>query len=369
MGPLLSVDDFSFWEVYDANMSILEHSDIQAIVGVGPPGLPQLEASYEADADNTTLKWLEKSGWAPKALKRSAERKANSSAQALQRVLEKQDSLLEAFDTMIFSVCLQKARGSKGYFIWNDNDPTKKVDLFKQLPVSGTFTWGVTLNRVRLESSIGSAATEVGCYDGCGAIVDSGTSLLVMPRKAAENLKKAIDALGPFNCSNILGDDFWDRMPRLNFDMGGHELSLGPEAYLGQFVSPVRHPVKRFLQGRLPVFCGYELIVMTEDSETQFGPLWIVGMPFFREYYTTFDLGDVGRTSTIQSDDNVRPRSLFVANSDGVCSSPGEAPEGEDLVYVAPSSDKHNDFRRVNASQIQMPLWVSALYDAQLVHI
>ena len=27
-------------------------------------------------------------------------------------------------------------------------------------------------------------------------------------------------------------------------------------------------------------------------QETQFGPMMILGMPWFREYYTTFDLGD-----------------------------------------------------------------------------
>merc|ERR1719181_2460594 len=47
-------------------------------------------------------------------------------------------------------------------------------------------------------------------------------------------------------------------------------------------------------------------------SMTQFGPMWLLGMPFFREYYTSFDLG----TQT-------RERKVFIAKADKDCQPEG----------------------------------------------
>merc|ERR1719476_213284 len=33
---------------------------------------------------------------------------------------------------------------------------------------------------------------------------------------------------------------------------------------------------------------GCRPLIMTMDADSQFGPLWILGMPFFRKYYTNF---------------------------------------------------------------------------------
>merc|ERR1719387_3411301 len=54
------------------------------------------------------------------------------------------------------------------------------------------------------------------------------------------------------------------------------------------------------------------LIMDVGTSMTQFGPMWLLGMPFFREYYTSFDLG----TQT-------RERKMFVARADKDCQPQG----------------------------------------------
>jgi len=331
----------------------------------------------------------------PHSLKRMANAKADASADKLEYTLAKNDSLVEAFGTTRFSVCMQKSFGKPGYFIWNDHNPAHRSDLFKQVPVTGTFTWGVDLRNVRVSmASVGvgssKAPIDVGCSDGCGAIVDSGTSLLVMPQAAAASLQAAIDAMGPFNCSSIEEQGF-SPFPSLNFNLGGHELSLPPQAYVGVMVGLARNPLERFVSGRLPISCGYELAVMTEDAETQFGPLWILGMPFFREFYTTFDLGTAGRTplhpdvaeaaATVEADVE-RPRSLFLAESDGECTTPGShVPVEQELTHAKGASDGGSAslswrplgarlaHRHINASMLAMPHWISALYNGKKVHI
>merc|ERR1719277_1715117 len=60
-----------------------------------------------------------------------------------------------------------------------------------------------------------------------------------------------------------------------------------------------------------------ELLIGKIDVETQVGPMWILGMPFFREYYTTFSLGSNLRDKTA--------RKVYVAQADGDCEP--EAPQ------------------------------------------
>jgi len=60
---------------------------------------------------------------------------------------------------------------------------------------------------------------------------------------------------------------------------------------------------------------------MESYAETSLGPLWILGMPFFRKYYTSFN---VGRSHS--------DRSLFVAHASNDC-----LPADPDTVMVRTS--------------------------------
>merc|ERR1719387_1395896 len=56
------------------------------------------------------------------------------------------------------------------------------------------------------------------------------------------------------------------------------------------------------------------LIMDVGTSMTQFGPMWLLGMPFFREYYTTFDLGTKNPDGTKNKD-----RMMYAAKADQNC--------------------------------------------------
>merc|ERR1719254_437068 len=95
--------------------------------------------------------------------------------------------------------------------------------------------------------------------------------------------------------------------PDLVMNMGGQEVRLPPESYISAVVGSASSYVRKVMhlddrpspfaqssalsvQGGGTVNC--QLMVMDQGmQQTQLGPQMIIGMPLFREYYSTFDLG------------------------------------------------------------------------------
>jgi len=113
----------------------------------------------------------------------------------------------------------------------------------------------------------------------CPLIVDTGTSVLGMP---SAYIQPVLDAIGTVNadCSNVA------QLPPLAFTISGIDLVLEPEFYV--IYSPSA-------TGALTCQIGIEAVDVGL-------PLWIVGDPFLRKYYTIFDRGNnqVGFATAIQ---------------------------------------------------------------------
>lgn len=113
----------------------------------------------------------------------------------------------------------------------------------------------------------------------------------------------------------------------LRFKLGDVEFELPPEAYIMKVKGEVPASIFDVLvQWPRPtknkqVDVCLALIIELGNTQTPVGPLWILGMPFFRYYYTTFSFDS---------------RQIHVANADSNCEpkagpKPGELP-GETLV-------------------------------------
>jgi len=385
VGPLVA-PNVSFWEVYNADFGkLLEHSDFQAIVGVGPPGVPEAEADMKADHAQAKADWWDYK--VVKPLKENApfipvpnplQPAANKQERERQYVLTRNYSLLEIFNTQQFSVCLSRPMGSNGYFIWNDNAAKMHPNYFQQVPVIGKYTWSAQLENIRLMDPEAVLASKSEGSDGFiridqapsyAAIVDSGTSLLVMPTAVALNISAAMDRIN-INCGKVLLHP--ELLPQLHFTLGGKSFVLPPEAFLGSFVQPVpQKPHSWFRAGVVRMKCGLELLVMTEDAETQYGPLWILGMPFFKQYYTTFDLG----TNSDGENDN-RALHIAKASAEGCVPSRGIKayqsvdPFGEtQSIATTDRAATQRWLRKVHISQLRIPRWASKVFAKRRLRI
>mmetsp|Transcript_77163 Transcript_77163/g.214583 ORF Transcript_77163/g.214583 Transcript_77163/m.214583 type:complete len:467 (-) Transcript_77163:162-1562(-) len=321
----LAYDDVSFgplnitsqylWEVTRADLPILrQESNFQAIVGIGP-----------ITTMNRPLKVQEAE---------TAERNLTEQEE-LASYLAQRKPVLENLHVNIFSVCFRRGKGEHGYFVWNDEDPRGiPSSPFRRIEMVGNVHWGAKLHTVRLEGGADNASLGLACEGGCAAVVDSGTSLFAVPTAVANRAIEKLKALERASCSDI------SSFPKLEFDLGGSHFVLPPEAYVMRVAGL---PFGPFGWIPIPALEACTLGFITIDVNTNFGPMWIVGMPFFREYYTTFHLGENPGDSS--------KRSLFAAPAGDDCDPGGPA-------GLVQRPTRPTQPRQVDLSKVATPHWM-----------
>jgi hypothetical protein len=241
VGPLTSKNQ-SFWEIIDHRIQALNTAKFAAIVGIGP------NFAY-GNTDKT---------------------------------------LLMSFGIKEFSVCLQKGSGSDGYLTWGPTvKPQYKDWYYAKADVIGKHHWVTRMSNVSFAPLSNSHLENVPCMGtGCAAIIDSGTSLIAAPAAALMQLSMQIEPIME-DCSNL------HALPTLHFNIDGNDFELPPQAYVMRITGAVMEadsiwdilffkPKIRRVNMCMPAF-------MTIDMVSKHGPVWILGMPFFRYYHTTFD--------------------------------------------------------------------------------
>eukprot|EP00929_Paragymnodinium_shiwhaense_P028466 TRINITY_DN1648_c0_g1_i5.p2 TRINITY_DN1648_c0_g1~~TRINITY_DN1648_c0_g1_i5.p2 ORF type:complete len:384 (+),score=99.78 TRINITY_DN1648_c0_g1_i5:60-1211(+) len=116
-------------------------------------------------------------------------------------------------------------------------------------------------------SDVKIGGESMGCnfLTGCEMVVDTGTSVIAGPPSA---VNKWISKIGKVNqdCSGV------DKLPTVTFSMGGKDFDLGPEFYV----------IKVSQGGQTQCELGIQAINAGV-------PIYILGDPFLRKYYTVWD--------------------------------------------------------------------------------
>lgn len=301
VGPI-HVKTAPFWEVIDANMPLLVESDFQAIVGLGP--IP---------TDATTL--------APR-------RRTNDNSSAV---------LLKKFRIDRFGVCLGREPGSAGWFTWNDDSIKNPTFHFNKLEISDTGYWMAKLEDVRLGTQ------SVACEFGCGAVVDSGTSLLAMPETAYNDMARLVERLNA-DCQDLA------QLPDLRFKLNGVQHSLPADSYMGHVYGETANSVSRHFKrskgthkrGKVNA-TACEVALMHIEMDSSLGEVWILGSPFFRKYYSVF----------VQGSREKKP-ALYTALATPECK-PAKLRDSLDSLLLSPVQTRP---RNIDASSLRMPPWL-----------
>lgn len=243
VGPLVA-NHQAFWQIVDHRMPVLNVAKFAAIVGIGPDGAFGNEDS----------------------------------------------TLLMGFNVTEFSVCLKKPGLSDGYLTWGPTVmPQYKEWYYAKARVTGQHHWATKMTNLvssQLKKT-GSHLESIPCSGaGCVAIIDSGTSLIAAPGWALMQLSMMIPPIKE-DCSNL------HELPNLQFELDGVHFSLPPRSYVMRVKGAVMQsdsvwdilffkPKIRKVDICMPAFM--QLNMMSKQ-----GPIFILGMPFFRYYHTTFD--------------------------------------------------------------------------------
>jgi len=275
IGPLAATNQ-SFWNVKFAELPASANASFEALLGLGPPEAPAADAWDLADAAVANItQYYEAGHEAPDATAAEAKLRVGVANE-----LSKNMPPLQGLNCLDFSLCFGARPGSGGVLVWNDRAAEEQPELFSRVPVVGNHSWSVNLSNVRLDEDFAEAGDGLNCSQGCSALLDSGTSLLGVPSAVAAKLAEAVDLLDE-SCSNI------NDLPDLAFELGGTRVTLPPTSYVAELEGQRPHHLWKLLpwrRGRR----SCQLAVFETNAMSSTGPLWILGMPFFREYYTTF---------------------------------------------------------------------------------
>jgi len=198
-------------------------------------------------------------------------------------------TLLQSAYIDAFSFCLQRyGQNSSGFFNMGPSMKTLPYHTagFTSMDVVGKVHWGVLMTSV----SVPGLNVPNPCSPSCGAIIDSGTSLIAAPPSAHALIEGLKDMIKP-DCSNV---DSW---PIFHLTVGGVPIELPPRAYvikasmLGLRIPLDPKGVWDFIWNgpATTIVDQCTVAFMTIEKNSQFGPVWILGMPFMRYYYTVFE--------------------------------------------------------------------------------
>ncbi|XP_003385244.1 PREDICTED: cathepsin D-like [Amphimedon queenslandica] len=145
-------------------------------------------------------------------------------------------------------------------------DPSHYKAPINYVPLSDKTYWQFKLDKIK----VGGTTL---CSNGCQAIADTGTSLLVGPSVDVQKIMKEIgakntDGVYMIDCGNM------SNLPTVSFVIGGAQYLLSPQQYI----------MKEEAEGQTFCLVGF-------DSLDQGEPLWILGDVFIGYYYTEFDVG------------------------------------------------------------------------------
>ncbi|XP_038675945.1 pepsin A-2/A-3-like [Scyliorhinus canicula] len=171
----------------------------------------------------------------------------------------------------LFAFYLTRENGQSGSeIVFGGVDPNHYTGQINWVPVTVEGYWQIHLDSVKLNGQV------VACENGCQAVVDSGTSVIVGPTAPIQKILHAIGA-GPLNGPwNYVDCNAMSSMPDVTFTINGIDYPVPSSAYV----------VKRNSNGKQYCMSGFNHMSLPTTG------IWVFGDVFIGVYYTIFDRGN-----------------------------------------------------------------------------
>jgi hypothetical protein len=258
-------------------------------------------------------------------------------------------TLTKEMDVDRFSFCFPSDNKKNGYLIWNDDVPPAHFNTMKVPGESPTY-WSVPASDFAFTSEKGSVPLK---FKG-ECIVDSGTSLITLDKETLQQVEEHLttfEGKSGFECN----DETINQYPDLVFNLAGNAHRFRPNDYMMYTeAEQVPDTIKQFLN---PFKLGQkqEKDAPKKKCVRMFTPpmepgTCILGMPFMRNYYTTFNRVD---------------RTISTALHDGSCNMGVPTKDHEGLKLRQKWEEKHISMklRRIDTSKLQFSNAFLTLWD------
>jgi hypothetical protein len=276
-------------------------------------------------------------------------------------------TVLETFEVNFFTFCFGTQNMEVGdmhetpsALYWGEEGAkTLGEQNYTDTEVIAVNHWAVKIHDVGVQGILEDSPFQIGCGKDqpCAAILDTGTSVISPPIR---QLRYILNRIGPIesDCSN------YEYLPTLHFWLGagekdGFHVELPPEVYIRRIsFKSLKNRVKKFkksLKNRknkadgdpeeaeseeekdeLVHHCAHRFLFSLMES--QHGPVWLIGAPFFQKYIARFDRSK-------------KPATIGLAKHPGVC--PGV--EESELNAKKSGADSFFLHKKANATATSIP--------------
>lgn len=203
---------------------------------------------------------------------------------------------LDRLPSKSFSVFLSSQDSVASEIAFGGHDERRMSHALQWAPVARPELgyWQVNIKSI----SIGDETYPWCEAGGCSAVLDTGTSLLGVPRQKLQDFHWLLARMVPETPLN--SDCRSSPGPNITFNLGDFNLTLGPEDYS----RPKPLLINNTKVNKSQIVCRASLLPV-DMSESLGAKVFILGEPVLRKYYTTYDWGrrQIGFSLAVQPAD------------------------------------------------------------------
>ncbi|KAM9764288.1 pregnancy-associated glycoprotein 1-like [Dama dama] len=172
-----------------------------------------------------------------------------------------------AISEPVFAFYLSKSKPEGSVVMFGGVDKSYYQGALNWVPLIQAGDWRVHMNRISMEGQT------VACYGGCQALVDTGASAILGPRKLVNKIMRFLGAK-PRGSEHYVSCSLVNTLPSIDFTIKGIDYPLPAQAYAIKDSSG-------------DCFINFEANPAGASAET-----WILGDVFLRQYFSVYDRGN-----------------------------------------------------------------------------